>query len=106
MVGVGLQFVATAYVRVATPIVIGQGAEGLRRYVPITGGEVQGPLLKGKVLNGGGDLQFVRTDFYQAQGDQQVFVAESHGIDFDGDLIWLHRRQRDPALDDRFKLAG
>lgn len=55
------EYVATAYVRVAAPIVIGQGAEGLRRYVPITGGEVQGPLLKGKVLNAGGDLQFLRT---------------------------------------------
>jgi len=55
------EYVATAYVRVAAPIVIGQGGNGLRRYVPITGGEVQGPLLKGKVLAGGGDLQVFRT---------------------------------------------
>jgi hypothetical protein len=55
------EYVATAYVRVAAPIVIGQGGNGLRRYVPITGGEVQGPMLKGKVLAAGGDLQVFRT---------------------------------------------
>jgi hypothetical protein len=55
------EFVFTAYVKVAAPIVIGKGADGLRRYVPITGGEVQGPLLKGTVLAAGGDLQVFRT---------------------------------------------
>jgi hypothetical protein len=55
------EYAFTAYVKVAAPIVVGQGADGLRRYVPITGGEVQGPLLKGKVLAAGGDLQVFRT---------------------------------------------
>ncbi len=55
------EFVFTAYVKVAAPIVIGKGADGLRRYVPITGGGVQGPMLKGTVLAAGGDLQVFRT---------------------------------------------
>jgi hypothetical protein len=55
------EFAFTAYVKVAAPIVIGQGADGLQRYVPITGGEVQGPMLKGSVLAAGGDLQVFRT---------------------------------------------
>lgn len=56
------EFAFTARVSVAEPIVIGTGPEGLRRYVPITGGTFDGPLLRGRVLSGGGDWQYVRSD--------------------------------------------
>ncbi len=56
------EYAFTATVKVDTPIVIGQGAEGLRRYVPITGGQVDGPLLKARILNASGDWQVVRPD--------------------------------------------
>jgi len=36
--------------------------KGGRRIVPITGGEVFGPRLRGKVIPGGADWQIVRTD--------------------------------------------
>jgi hypothetical protein len=44
------------------PIVLGEGPHGLRRIVPITGGTVDGPKLKGQVVPGGADWQFVRPD--------------------------------------------
>lgn len=73
------EFAFTAYVKVAAPIVIGQGADGLRRYVPITGGEVQGPLLKGTVLAAGGDLQVFRTadDVLDLEAS---YILESDGV--------------------------
>jgi len=57
-----IEFAFTAHVSVAAPIVIGQGPAGLRRFVPITGGVVVGPLLNGQVLATGGDSQVVRAD--------------------------------------------
>jgi Protein of unknown function (DUF3237) len=56
------EYAFTATVKVDAPIIIGQGGEGLRRYVPITGGQVDGPLLKARILNASGDWQVVRPD--------------------------------------------
>jgi hypothetical protein len=56
------RFAFEASVTVDAPQVIGPSAHGLRRIVPIRGGEVTGPLLQGKVLPGGADWQFVRPD--------------------------------------------
>jgi hypothetical protein len=56
------EYAFTARVAVAAPQIIGADAEGLRRYVPIIGGTVDGPLMKGEVLSGGGDSQLVRAD--------------------------------------------
>jgi uncharacterized protein DUF3237 len=43
------------------PIEIGETPAGQRRVIPITGGEVSGPLLSGRVLPGGADFQLIRT---------------------------------------------
>jgi hypothetical protein len=56
------RFAFQANVTVDAPQVIGPSAHGLRRIVPIRGGEVTGPLLQGKVVPGGADWQFVRPD--------------------------------------------
>jgi hypothetical protein len=55
-------FAFTARVQVGAPVVTGQGPEGLRRFIPITGGTVAGPAFSGKVLPGSGDWQVVRAD--------------------------------------------
>jgi hypothetical protein len=53
-------------VTVSQPIDAGQvqglTTSGRRRIIPITGGTVQGPLLKGKVLAAGADFQIVLSD--------------------------------------------
>lgn len=59
---VSLEFVFEARVRVAPPLVVGEGPLGLRRIVPILGGSCTGPRLTAEVLPGGADWQFVRAD--------------------------------------------
>jgi hypothetical protein len=56
------RFAFEANVSVAAPLVVGEGAVGLRRIVPITGGTVKGPRLNGRVVPGGADWQYVRPD--------------------------------------------
>ena len=51
-----------ARVNVQTPLVVGRSSHGLRRVVPITGGTFEGPNIRGRVLPGGADWQFVRPD--------------------------------------------
>ena len=57
-----LEFAFEAHVTIDAPIVVGTGPQGLRRIVPITGGKFEGPRIKGTILNGGADWQFVRAD--------------------------------------------
>jgi hypothetical protein len=56
------EYAFTAHVLVSDSIIVGQGPDGLRRYVPITGGTIEGPLLRGTVLAAGGDSQLLRAD--------------------------------------------
>lgn len=56
------ELVAHLSVRVGTPIEIGQTRAGLRRVIPIIGGDVTGPLLRGRVLAAGADFQLVRPE--------------------------------------------
>jgi hypothetical protein len=56
------RFAFTARVAVAQPITVGNGPEGLRRFVAIEGGPIAGPLLNGRVVPGSGDWQVVRPD--------------------------------------------
>jgi hypothetical protein len=58
----GLLHVADLVVRIAEPIEIGRIAGNLRRVIPIAGGEVLGPRIRGKVLAGGADFQVMRAD--------------------------------------------
>lgn len=58
----GLVHVADLVVRIAAPIEIGLIAGNLRRMIPIAGGEVLGPRIRGKVLPGGADFQLMRVD--------------------------------------------
>jgi hypothetical protein len=57
----GLLHVADLVVRIAEPLEIGRIAGNLRRVIPIAGGEILGPRIRGKVLPGGADYQISRT---------------------------------------------
>ncbi|HTE40117.1 MAG TPA: DUF3237 domain-containing protein [Steroidobacteraceae bacterium] len=82
------EFAFEARVTVDKPLAIGQSSHGLRRVIPITGGTVSGPLLKGKVVSGGADWQFVRPDGvlevqakYTLQTDDGVLIlVDNRGI--------------------------
>ena len=49
-------------VDVGEPVIIEETVTGTRRLIPILGGEVSGPRLRGKVLPGGADFQTIRHD--------------------------------------------
>jgi len=82
------EFAFEARVKVDRPILIGESSHGLRRIVPILGGPVQGPALKGNVIAGGADWQYVRPDCacvlqakYTLQTDDGVLImVENRGV--------------------------
>jgi hypothetical protein len=57
-----LEFAFTANVRLGEVRILGRGPDGIRRFVPIVGGTVDGPDLTGRVIAGGGDSQIIRSD--------------------------------------------
>ncbi len=72
-----LVHVADLVVRIAAPIEIGRIAGNLRRMIPIDGGEVLGPRIRGKVLPGGADYQVMRAD--GVTDLQARYVIETEG---------------------------
>ena len=54
--------VADFRIEVGEPIEVGETPAGVRRMIPILGGEVSGPLINGRVLAGGADFQLLRND--------------------------------------------
>lgn len=78
----------TALVEVGVPIELGTIDGGRERFIPMLGGRVLGPRLKGVVLAAGGDWQTIRTDgrtellaryFIQAD-DGTVIAIENPGM--------------------------
>ncbi len=51
-------------IQIGEPITIGETPEGLRRVIPILGGHIDGPRLKGVILPAGADYQLIRPDGY------------------------------------------
>jgi hypothetical protein len=62
---------------------VGRVPSGQRRFVPVEGGEFEGPKLRGSVLPGGSDCMLVRPDGV-AQPDVRM-TLQTH----DGDLILM-----------------
>jgi hypothetical protein len=58
----GLQLLFEARGVLEPSIVVGHTPEGLKRVVPILGGTFEGPELRGTIVPGGADWQYVRAD--------------------------------------------
>lgn len=54
-----LDYAFTARITLAPPVEQGEMAGGRRRFIAITGGTVEGPMLTGTILPGGGDWQTI-----------------------------------------------
>lgn len=90
----GLSHVADLSADVAVPIEIGTSAVGRRRVIPVLGGRVTGPRLKGRVLPGANDYQIIRSDGVLEL--QARYVIETD----DGALIYVENTgMRDGAAD-------
>jgi hypothetical protein len=59
---INVEYAFTAKVRVGEPLNIGSTPDGVRRFIPITGGVFSGPMAQGTVLAAGGDSQLIRSD--------------------------------------------
>ena len=57
-----VEFAFTANVELGEMRTLGRGPEGVRRFIPIVGGTVEGPDLNGRVIAAGGDSQIIRSD--------------------------------------------
>jgi hypothetical protein len=57
-----LEFFCELNVQIDPPLTVGDTPYGVRKIIPITGGFVTGPDLKGTIISGGGDWQVVRSD--------------------------------------------
>jgi len=57
-----LTHIADFNILVGAPITIGDSGDGLRRVVPILGGNITGPRLGGRILAAGADYQLIRPD--------------------------------------------
>lgn len=75
-------------VNIGAPVNIGKSDHGSRRFIPITGGSVEGRGIKGEVMAGGADWQLTRQDgvteieaIYAIKTDDgQVIAVENWGL--------------------------
>lgn len=78
-----LNFFCELMVQVAQPQTVGATLHGLRRVIPIVGGQVQGDGWQGRVLPGGADFQLILSE--TASELDARYVIELDG----GDLIYV-----------------
>jgi hypothetical protein len=100
------QYVFTITAEIAEVTVAGDIGHGVRRIIPITGGEVKGEKVNGKVLPFGADFQIIRPDElidlearYAFQTDDGAVVyVENKGIRF-GPVDLLQKLKRGEPVD-------
>jgi hypothetical protein len=80
------RLVARYEAQLGEPLVIGEVPGGLRRVVPILGGRVDGPALRGEIMPGGADWQIITPDGSAAIEARYTIRAD------DGGLILVHSR--------------
>ena len=76
-----LQYFCELRVKLDPALVVGETAHGTRRIIPIIGGTVSGPTIKGEIIGGGADWQVLRKDgvteleaHYQFKTDDGVLI--------------------------------
>ena len=74
-----LEHVCDLAVTIDAPVEVGSTAMGLRRMIPITGGTVTGPLMRGRIVPGGADFQLIVGDGTQAHLDARYVLALNDG---------------------------
>jgi hypothetical protein len=88
-----IEFVFEERVTLAPATVLGDTAFGHRQFIPITGGAVTGPKLKGKVLPGGWDFQLtyagsdctqLSADYFLQADDGTVIHVLNEGLSCPG----------------------
>ena len=91
---------------VGSPTSAGDIGTGVRRIIPVTGGEVKGRDVNGRVLAGGADFQIIRPNqlieleakYAIETDDGAVVYVENRGIRF-GPIELMERLNRGEAVD-------
>src|SRR3954454_13244521 len=103
------RYVFSLAIKVGAPIVAGDIGWGTRRIIPVLGGEVRGPNMRGIILSSGADFQVIRPNGFTEleakyafqMDDGAIIYIENIGIRF-GPKQALDRIARgevvDPAL--------
>jgi hypothetical protein len=100
------KYVFTITARIGAMTTAGDIGHGVRRIIPIIGGEIRGPSVNGKVLAFGADFQIVRPNelidleakyAFETDDGATVYV-ENRGIRF-GPVELLQRLKRGEAVD-------
>jgi hypothetical protein len=100
------QYVFTITARIGEVTNAGDLGHGVRRIIPISGGEVRGERVNGKVLPFGADFQMIRPNelidlearYAFETGDGALVYVENKGIRF-GPVELLQKLKRGEAVD-------
>lgn len=100
------KYVFTITARIAEVTTAGDVGHGVRRIIPIVGGEVRGEQVNGKVLPFGADFQIIRPDelidleakYAFETDDGAVVYVENRGIRF-GPVELLQKLKRGEPVD-------
>jgi hypothetical protein len=101
-----LELIAHVRAEVEEPYLLGRTLAGERRVVPIAGGEIEGPRIRGEILPGGADWQVVCDDGtallearYTVRTDDGALVyVRNHGLRHGPEQV-LSRIQRGEPVD-------
>lgn len=77
------RYVFTLVIQVGAPIVAGDVGHGLRRVIPILGGEVRGEGISGRIFPVGADFQVIRPDGFTELEAKYAFELD------DGAVIYI-----------------
>jgi hypothetical protein len=75
-----LVFAFEVCAQVGAPLDVGNTPRGHRKIIPITGGTLQGPGMKGRILPGGSDWQIVRPDGVIELRARYTAEIDGHGL--------------------------
>ena len=100
------KYVFSLVIKIGAPIIAGDIGHGVRRIIPILGGEVRGPGMKGTIFPVGADFQTIRPNgFTELEAkyafeidDGAIVYIENIGIRF-GPKPLLDRIARGEAVD-------
>jgi hypothetical protein len=77
------KYVFSLAIKVGAPIVAGDTGHGVRRVIPVLGGEVRGPGMKGTIFPVGADFQTIRPSGFTELEAKYAFEME------DGAVIYI-----------------
>ena len=80
------KYVFSLAIKVGTPIVAGDTGLGVRRVIPVLGGEVRGPGMKGTILPVGADFQTIRPSGFTELEAKYAFETD------DGAVVYVENK--------------